>query len=80
MHLKTAIKILRNQMTSVDKKKSTQVGKDEIEDSEEITLHRLSTSMGNTLNISLISRSSGYFVDVKSHETASNTVNDGRRR
>ena len=59
---------------------STQVGKDNIEDSGEITFHRLSTSMVNAVNIYLISRSSGYFVGVKSHEIASDTVNNGRRR
>ena len=32
------------------------------------------------MNISLVSSSSGYFVDFKSHEIASDTVNEGRRR
>ena len=44
---------------------ATQVGKDEIEDSDENNLRHLSTSMGNAVNISLISSLSGYFVDVK---------------
>ena len=59
---------------------ATQVGKDKIEDSEKITLHCLPTSMGNSVNISLISSSLEYFVDVKSHEFASDTVNGSRRR
>ena len=59
---------------------STQVGKDKIEDSDETTLHRLSTSMQNVVNISLVSSSSGYFVDVKSHKIESDTVNAVRRR
>ena len=53
---------------------ATQVGKDKIEDSDEITLHHLSTSMRNAVNIYLIYISSGYFVDVKSHEISSYTV------
>ena len=59
---------------------ATQVGKDDIEDSDEIALHRLSISFVNALNISFISISPIYFVDVKSHEIASDTVNDGRIR
>ena len=41
---------------------ATQVGKDEIEYSDEINLHRLSTSMGNATNIYLIYSSSGYLL------------------
>ena len=41
---------------------STQVVKGEIEYSDEITLHRLSTSMGNAVNIYLISITSGVFL------------------
>ena len=40
----------------------TQVGNDEIEDSDKINLHRLSISIGNAVNISFISSSSGYFL------------------
>ena len=59
---------------------ATQVGKDDIEDSDKITFHRLYTSMVNAVNISVISSSSVYFVDVKLHEIAGDTVNDGMRR
>ena len=43
-----------------------------------MTLYRLFTSIGNDVNISLIPISLGYFVDVKSYEIASDTMNDGR--
>ena len=46
---------------------ATQVGKDKIEDSDEITFHCLSTSMLKDVNISLIYISSVYFFDVKLH-------------
>ena len=57
-----------------------QVGKGEIDDSDEITLHRLSTSMVNDVNISMISSSSGYFVDLKKHKIVSDTVNSTKRK